>query len=400
MKRNVLVILPCLLLLVGLTGLFFHFANAHAAPASSTQGCNGTWNIVNIPNPGPYSAQLDAVTAIKADNVWADGSYLGTNGNTEPLVEQWNGSAWNIIATPNLGSIESMFSGLTQVPGTNQLWAVGLYANPNQSNTIQTLTEFWNGTTWSVVPSPNNGTLMNELYAVSAISANDVWAVGNYTDPQTEDSEALLEHWNGSTWSIVSGPNPGQDNFLYAVTAVASNSVWAVGRFAGGFPGDQTFIVHWNGKQWSQVSSPNPGSNYNILYSVSAVPGNHHLWAVGYGFDPSQTLTLEKKQGTWQVVPDPNPGPMGEWLYGVMATSPTNAWTVGGYSPDGAIDQTLTEHWNGKAWKVIPSPSIPSSDNFLLAVSQVAGSNKTWAVGTYMQNNGNGSEGALVEYYC
>jgi hypothetical protein len=399
MKRIVLTILPCLLLLAGLTGLFFHFANAHAASASSMKRCTGTWNIVNIPSPGPYSAQLDAVTAITADNVWTDGSYVDSNGNTDPLVEQWNGATWNIIATPNLDSIESMFTGMTQVPGTNQLWAVGLYLNPNDSNTTQTLTEFWNGTTWSVVPSPNNGTLMNEFEAVSAIAANDVWAVGNYTDPQTENSETLLEHWNGSNWSIVPGSNPGQDNFLYAVTAGASNSVWAVGRYIGAGPGDQTLIEHWNGKQWSQVSSPSPGSNYNILYSVSTVPGNSHLWAVGEAVSPSQTLTLEKKQGTWEVIPDPSAGTEGEWLDGVMATSPTNAWTVGGYSPDGVVDQTLTEHWNGKAWKIIPSPNIPSFDNFLLAVSQVPGSNKTWAVGTYFSDGG-GNGSALVEYYC
>jgi len=398
MKRIVLAILPCLLLLAELTGLFFHFANAHAASASSMKSCTGTWNIVNIPSPGPYSAQLDAVTAITADNVWTDGSYVDTNGNTDPLVEHWNGSTWNIIATPNLGSIESMFTGLTQVPGTNQLWAVGLYLNPNDSNTTQTLIEQWNGSAWSIIPSPNVGTTQtNELDAVTALSANDAWAVGIDIEQDGSTSQTLIEHWNGSTWSIVPGPNPGQDNYLNSVAAVASNSVWAVGRITGGYPGDQTFIEHWNGKQWSQVSSPSPGSSYNILYSVSMVPGSSHLWAVGEADSPVQTLTLEKKQGTWKVIPDPSAGTEGEWLYGVMATSPTNVWSVGAYYSGGY--QTLIEHWNGKAWKIISSPNVTSFDNFLLAVSQVPGSNKAWAVGTYFSDGGDNG-GALVEYYC
>ena len=40
-----------------------------------------------------------------------------------------------------------------------------------------TLTEHWNGTAWSVVASPNAGTI-NSLQSVAAVSANDVWAVG------------------------------------------------------------------------------------------------------------------------------------------------------------------------------------------------------------------------------
>src|SRR5688500_15438395 len=33
---------------------------------------------------------------------------------------------------------------------------------------------------WNVVPSPNEGTSHNELWAVDAVSGSDVWAVGNY----------------------------------------------------------------------------------------------------------------------------------------------------------------------------------------------------------------------------
>jgi hypothetical protein len=47
----------------------------------------------------------------------------------------------------------------------------------NASGVRQTLIEHWNGTQWSVVPSPN---LMgnNLLRGVAIVSANDVWAVG------------------------------------------------------------------------------------------------------------------------------------------------------------------------------------------------------------------------------
>ena len=60
----------------------------------------------------------------------------------------------------------------------------------------QTLVEHWNGSAWSVVPSPNvGGSYDNALYGVAAVSANDVWAVGHDGDPIT--GQTLVEHWNG-----------------------------------------------------------------------------------------------------------------------------------------------------------------------------------------------------------
>ena len=46
----------------------------------------------------------------------------------------------------------------------------------------------------------------------------------------------------------------------------------------------------------------------------------------------------------------------------VAATSPRNAWAVGSIGPGPGINpgrgtKTLIEHWNGKTWKRVPSPS-------------------------------------------
>jgi len=79
-----------------------------------------------------------------------------------------------------------------------------------------------------VVSSPNPGSLSNSLNAVAAISANDVWAVGDsssFTDAQT-----LIEHWNGSSWSVVSSPISHISTLLSA-TPISTNNVWAVGYY-------------------------------------------------------------------------------------------------------------------------------------------------------------------------
>jgi hypothetical protein len=69
--------------------------------------------------------------------------------------------------------------------------------------------------------------------------------------------------------------------------------------------------------------------------------------------------------------------PGGE-LSGVTAISATDAWAVGDTSA-GAIVSTLTVHWNGTAWKRVPSPAA-QPDGELLSVS-AASANDVWAGG-------------------
>ena len=98
------------------------------------------------------------------------------------------------------------------------------------------------------VSSPYTGT----LYGVSAVAANDMWAVGN-------GSGTLTEHWNGAAWTRVSSPSPG-GSLLYGVSAKATNDVWAVGLDASSGR-DQTLTLHGDSSAWTQIASPNPGAD-------------------------------------------------------------------------------------------------------------------------------------------
>src|SRR5205823_4468957 len=70
---------------------------------------------------------------------------------------------------------------------------------------------------WTAVPSPSPGSAFSSLLAVSGSGPSDAWAVGYYTDPNGLYL-ALAEHWNGSAWSVVPSPNPGtSSNLLQAV---------------------------------------------------------------------------------------------------------------------------------------------------------------------------------------
>jgi hypothetical protein len=57
------------------------------------------------------------------------------------------------------------------------------------------LVEHWNGTNWSIVSSPDpNRNIGYNLKGIAAISASDIWAAGTVG----------IENWNGTSWSIVS----------------------------------------------------------------------------------------------------------------------------------------------------------------------------------------------------
>src|SRR5262249_7316914 len=133
----------------------------------------------------------------------------------------------------------------------------------------QPLIEHWNGSAWSVVPRTAAGAAGGSLTGVAALSASDAWAVG------VNGNSPLIEHWNGSAWQVVSAP--AGDCALSAVAALASNNVWAVG---GG--GANPLVAHWNGSRWSALSVAAPTTYSGALTSISALSASD-IWAVGSG---------------------------------------------------------------------------------------------------------------------
>ena len=238
---------------------------------------------------------------------------------------------------------------------------------------------------WNIISSPNPGVGNESLYGIAAVSVNDVWAVGNTQNNGVGNPQTLTEHWDGTSWSAVSSPNPGSNNILYAVTRVpGTNQIWAVGLYYNNTL-NQTLIEHWDGTTWNFVSSPNSSSLFNVLYGVTAISANN-VWAVGY-YQSANSNSLPQMHssniGMGQVgvlFPSPNPGLIYNYLNGVTATSATNVWAVGGYLSSGNM-LTLTEHWNGKHWKVISSPNVGTQDGLLNAATRVPGTNQVWATG-------------------
>jgi arabinogalactan endo-1,4-beta-galactosidase len=115
------------------------------------------------------------------------------------------------------------------------------------------------------LPPPPNPRGVGEFDAVAAVSANDVWAVG-------DGIGTLIEYWNGTLWSLVKSASPGTDfNNLYGVAAVSANNVWAVGSYSDNpqLPNVETLSFPMlrrsssTGMAASGVSSPAPAPGRN-----------------------------------------------------------------------------------------------------------------------------------------
>jgi hypothetical protein len=339
---------------------------------------------VQTPNghQGPFNNALQAVSASSPNDIWAVGQ----------TTIHFDGTSWTAFPAPMIGGDNTSYlDGVVDISPTNA-WAAGIVgigtATPGQ------VIEHWNGTAWGVFPGPTfSAGDQPEIYAMTALSATDIWAVGSLLT-SNQILEALYEHWDGKVWTAYTGPFTG---FIQGVSADAPNDIWAVGYSGLNFV---TFSEHFDGTSWTPVATPDVGSGPNSLHGVVALAPND-VWAVGYStasqkpppgeYDvPSKTL-IEHYDGTsWSVVSSPNVGPNSQYqsnrLLGITSVSSTDIWAFGSYfAASGSENQmTLLLHWDGTSWSLEPCPS-PEPGNFesdILFSGVVTAPGNVWIVGS------------------
>jgi hypothetical protein len=314
----------------------------------------GGWSIV--PSANSSSSQLNSlnqVSCVTASDCWAVGSVGMGPFDSMTLAEHWNGGVWSIVPTPNpSASTLNVFNGVFCL-SSSDCWATGLGNGTNTDD--QTLAEHWNGSTWSIVPTPNPSSV-SILGGVHCNGSMDCWTVGH------EAGQTLAEHWNGTAWTVVATPNTGptEENELGNVGCVSATDCWAVGDGVVGAV-EQTLAEHWNGSAWSIISTPDSSpSQQNALADVACLSGTD-CWAVGFqdtgaGGD-QQTLAEHWNGAAWSIVTTGTlPSTQGNYLVDVSCVSSTNCWAVGASNASG-VGGTLAEHWDGSAWTVAPTPS-------------------------------------------
>jgi hypothetical protein len=209
--------------------------------------------------------------------------YTSSAGNAA-LIERWDGTAWSIVTSPEAaGVILESVSCLS----ASSCFAVGTFG----------IIERFDGTSWSIVPSPPLP--HSELISVSCAASTSCFATGYVSNPAGVDgaTTTLVERWDGTAWTIVPSPIPAkaQSAALLGVACQSASKCVAVGNYSLAFPDEDvqpasTLVEQWNGSTWSIVPSVTPrvaafplSPVYSDLFGVSCVPSTGCMAVGGYG---------------------------------------------------------------------------------------------------------------------
>jgi Phosphoesterase family len=360
---------------------------------------SGGWTVQPAQTLGTSDNSGGSIAGSAPDDVWMVGDYLPDQADsnqdaTLTFAEHWNGKKWTVVRTPNTGPNFNSFYGLTAKDG--YAWAVGEHLNAAYED--RTLLEVWNGKKWSIADTPNPGSLRDMLYGASALSRSNVWVVGN-REGANGIFETLAEHWNGHTWSVVRTQDPGSaGNLLYAVDAVSADNVWAVGQQNGATAPDLGLVEHWNGHKWSVVNLPAPGSETVMLDGITT--NGSQVWVAGEADSPAggEPRIYEDNHGKWSVAKLPKLPDGSNWgnLYS-MAVAQSSVWAVGTFV-DPATDNNdvlVLRDVKGK-WSIDNAPNAGGSGFSDIPGGITAVDGQLWLAGMY--NTATSNELPLIEH--
>jgi hypothetical protein len=173
------------------------------------------WSVVPSPNPDPFVNVLYSVGGVASNDLWAVGHQsrnradTGVPPGTRTLAMHWNGMNWSPVDTPNVGDNNSL-SGVTAT-GPAAVTAVGTFEDVSGGGAVaRTLGARWNGSNWATLATPNVGTADNLLRAVAPIPGTaDVWAVGMHLTTGGPSQTLVLRGSEGAPMGGASPPDRG-----------------------------------------------------------------------------------------------------------------------------------------------------------------------------------------------
>lgn len=366
--------------------VFARAAIAAVAAAIAVPGAaDAAFSIVASPNAFSGNNLLTGVSASSATDAWAVGSLCCSirNSGTGALLEHWDGQSWKVVLGPDARFLDEDLEAVADIT-PSWAWAVGRVKQSGYGGG-NPLILHWDGASWKTLAPPTGVT--GELRGVSGDGAGGAWAVGD----DGHGHPLVLRCSKAMTCARVTVPQLGAVSHLRGIKTFGPDDAWAVGD-----GGNVTYVVHWNGAAWSLVWSPNPDPNVNVLQAVTGVASND-LWAVGRkgqskfdtGGSPGwRTLALHWNGSSWSTVSTPNLGDQ-DTLMGVAASASNAVTAVGTYqNVTTSADRTLGLHWNGSSWSTLSMPNSGTTDNLLRGAARIPGTSEVWAVGSRYATSG------------
>jgi hypothetical protein len=286
------------------------------------------WTVQQTPRvPGPGYYVLGGVSCMSSAACIAVGSHsLSGELSGQPIAERWNGRRWSLQRTPKLPrGNQNTLNGVACISGTSCI-AVGSSMPLLTNLAAPALVEWWNGRTWSIEHVPSAGATERQSFnSVACPSKTACFAVGNWYDVTGGSGGQLFERWNGSRWSIESSAGTHKSVEFNGISCTSASACTAVGADSN----TGAVSYRWNGRRWSLQKNP-------------------PMESFGGGFPEFDAVSCASSRACAAV--------------GQASTcdgSGCEAWS-------------LAEFWNGERWGDLSAPGTydpGGADNALLGVS-------------------------------
>ncbi len=264
---------------------------------------------------------------------------------------------WVRVPSPNAAADATFLGGISGV-AADDVWSVGWFRNSHPSDYDEfPFALHWDGRQWNqeAIPEPPVGLdHKTRLYDVTAVSASEVWAVGNYIPPDSVNTiETLAMRWDGDDWTFVPGPTAqiGSGSSFYAIDS-KGDELWAVG-YALGSAGTDNLAARWTGSDW-EVYHPIRINNGDHQFNAVHIASEDLVVAAG-GVGPLSLPYVGLWDGSsWsEVLPQINSDDyLG--LTSIISFAPDDIW-VGASRVENLVFQYFVYlHFDGSSWTEVP----------------------------------------------
>jgi hypothetical protein len=230
---------------------------------------------------------------------------------------------------------------------------------------------------WELVPTAAAPSW--EMFDVKVWPAQQAYAVG-----RDDQRAGMVAQFDGSAWREVYTV-PGATSELRSIAKTRSGTAWVVGSTGSGGDGPTHALIIHKHHGWHAVTAGHTGVANTELYGVAAV-SDSNVWAVGStstdGYTTTRTLVEHWNGRRWRIVASPSPNAAGQNYLTSVAAARDGAVFVAGQTNQGPL---LLQR-NGHGWRRLRMPRLPGYDRSLTDVL-ARSSNRAWFVGTYQRRS-------------
>jgi hypothetical protein len=320
-------------------------------------------------------SEVVGVAALSSGDAWEAGTECGSPcDETTLLVGHWNGKTWDLVSPPPefLNDEEEASAAAVAPVSASVAW---VFADQNVV-TNHSFALLRSGSSWGVTELATGTSITTAV----APNAKDAWAFGE----NVGSFSPYVVHYNGKSWSAVSLGVVGTD-----ASALSASNVWVIGN-APTVPKSRLRVVieHYNGKVWQKAVLPKVSLPAGEVLDGSAIDaaGTDNVWATAVPVSPTTDgtlqgiLALHYNGKSWAEVKVPYPviSVYGPFL--VASDGKSGFWLAADQDVSGAYRPYLY-HDSGKSWTRVAAPAGHGDATELLSMAWIPGTTTLWGAG-------------------